>query len=131
VPRFLNPDTMPMPASNYVQMVETEGHPRRSLIISGQIGVAGRADARKAMSAQAEQAWRNALAGLAKPATCKSPISLRSVSMTSRREMSLPIARLRDRMLQGHAPASTYVIVAGLAQPDLLTEIEVEAFSER
>jgi 2-iminobutanoate/2-iminopropanoate deaminase len=32
-------------------------------------------------------------------------------------------------MLQGHAPASTYVIVAGLAHPDLLTEIEVEAFS--
>jgi 2-iminobutanoate/2-iminopropanoate deaminase len=36
--------------------------------------------------------------------------------------------QIRDRMLQGHAPASTYVIVAGLASPDFLTEIEVEAF---
>jgi enamine deaminase RidA (YjgF/YER057c/UK114 family) len=37
---------------------------------------------------------------------------------------------IRDRMLGGHAPASTYVIVAGLAHPDLLTEIEIEAFAE-
>jgi 2-iminobutanoate/2-iminopropanoate deaminase len=38
MPRFFNPETMPKPASNYVQAVEN--HPRaRRLIISGQIGV--------------------------------------------------------------------------------------------
>ena len=37
---------------------------------------------------------------------------------------------IRDQLLEGHARASTYVIVAGLAHPDLLTEIEIEAFRE-
>jgi 2-iminobutanoate/2-iminopropanoate deaminase len=63
VAKFLNPDTMPMPASNYVQMVETEG-PGRRLIISGQIGVAANGEVSQGYEAQAEQAWRNALAGL-------------------------------------------------------------------
>jgi 2-iminobutanoate/2-iminopropanoate deaminase len=49
--------------------------------------------------------------------------------MMWRRAMSPAYRQIRDRMLQGHAPASTYVIVAGLASPDFLTEIEIEAFA--
>lgn len=37
---------------------------------------------------------------------------------------------VRDRMLNGHAPASTYVVVTKLASPDFLTEIEAEAVAE-
>jgi enamine deaminase RidA (YjgF/YER057c/UK114 family) len=34
---------------------------------------------------------------------------------------------IRDRMLEGHAPAATYLVVAGLASPEMLVEIEAEA----
>jgi len=129
MPRFFNPDTMPKPASNYVQAVEMAS-PGRRLIISGQIGVTRDGQMLDGYRAQAEQAWRNALAALA---ACDMQITdivairvydVAQGDVTAYRE-------LRDRFLQGHAPASTYVVVAGLAHPDLLTEIEVEAFSER
>jgi len=37
---------------------------------------------------------------------------------------------MRDRMLEGHAPPATYVVVAGLASPELLVEIEGEAVAQ-
>lgn len=124
--KFLNPDTMPKPASNYVQMVETTGSGRR-LILSGQIGITPDGKVCEGYEAQAEQAWRNAIAGLEAASMNIPDITAIRVydvvpgNVTAYREV-------RDRMLQGHAPVSTYVIVAGLASPDFLTEIEVEAF---
>ncbi len=38
--------------------------------------------------------------------------------------------RVRERKLKGHAPASTFLQVAGLARPDFLAEIEGEAVQE-
>ncbi len=37
---------------------------------------------------------------------------------------------VRDRMLGDHAPASTYLEIAGLARPEFLFEIEGEAVRE-
>jgi enamine deaminase RidA (YjgF/YER057c/UK114 family) len=37
---------------------------------------------------------------------------------------------VRDQMLGDHAPASTYLEVAGLARPEFLFEIEGEAVRE-
>lgn len=125
--KFSNPDTMPMPASNYVQMAETTG-PGRRLIISGQIGVAANGEVSQGYEAQAEQAWRNALAGLEAAGMKLSDIIAIRVYDVAPGNVSA-YRQIRDRMLQGHAPASTYVIVAGLASPDFLTEIEVEAFA--
>jgi enamine deaminase RidA (YjgF/YER057c/UK114 family) len=34
---------------------------------------------------------------------------------------------VRDRKMNGHAPASTYLEIAGLARPEFLVEIEGEA----
>lgn len=129
MPRFLNPETMPKPASNYVQAVEM-ATPGRRLVISGQIGVTPEGKMLSGYREQAAQAWRNALAGLA---ACDMKITdivairvydVAPGDVAAYREM-------RDQFLEGHAPASTYVVVAGLAHPDLLTEIEIEAFSER
>ena len=129
MPRFLNPETMPKPASNYVQAVEM-ATPGRRLVISGQIGVMPEGKMLSGYREQAAQAWRNALAGLA---ACDMKITdivairvydVAPGDVAAYREM-------RDQFLEGHAPASTYVVVAGLAHPDLLTEIEIEAFSER
>jgi 2-iminobutanoate/2-iminopropanoate deaminase len=38
--------------------------------------------------------------------------------------------RVRERKLGDHAPASTFLQVAGLARPDFLAEIEAEAVKE-
>jgi enamine deaminase RidA (YjgF/YER057c/UK114 family) len=37
---------------------------------------------------------------------------------------------LRDQWCGGHAPAATYLVVAGLAHPDFLVEIEAVAAFE-
>ncbi|MEM5471026.1 RidA family protein [Hoeflea sp. AS60] len=128
MPRFFNPDTMPKPASNYVQVVEMVS-PGRRLIISGQIGVTPDGKMLAGYRAQAEQAWRNAIAGLA---ACNMQITdIVAIRVYDVAPGDVGAYReLRDQFLEGHAPASTYVIVAGLAHPDLLTEIEIEAFSE-
>jgi 2-iminobutanoate/2-iminopropanoate deaminase len=125
--RFLNPDTMPAPASNYVQVVETTA-PGRRVIVSGQIGIAPNGSMLEGYEEQAEQAWRNGLAGLA---ACDMTITdITAIRVYDVAPGNVGAYReIRDRMLEGHAPASTYVIVAGLAHPDMLTEIEIEAFS--
>ena len=79
--------------------------------------------------AQAEQAWRNALAGLAACDMQTTDIVAIRVYDVAPGDVAA-YREIRDRMLDGHAPASTYVIVAGLAHPDLLTEIEIEAYCE-
>lgn len=128
MPRYFNPETMPMPASNYVQAVEMVS-PGRRLIISGQIGVTPDGQMLDGYRAQAEQAWRNALAGVA--ATNMKVTDIVAIRVYDVAPGNVGAYReIRDKHLQGHAPASTYVIVAGLAHPDLLTEIEIEAFSE-
>lgn len=35
--------------------------------------------------------------------------------------------QVRDRLMEGHEPASTLVVVAGLANPDWIVEIEAIA----
>ncbi|WP_417427272.1 RidA family protein [Hoeflea sp.] len=125
--RFLNPETMPKPASNYVQLVEMTG-PGRRLIISGQIGVTPDGQLREGYRAQAEQAWMNALAGLEAGGMGISDIVAIRVYDVAPGDV-VAYREIRDQMLQGHAPAATYVMVAGLAHPDFLTEIEIEAFS--
>ena len=128
MPRFFNPETMPKPASNYVQAVEMMA-PGRRLVLSGQIGVTAKGEMLDGYRAQAEQAWRNALAGLA---ACNMQITdIVAIRVYDVVPGDVSAYReFRDHFLEGHAPASTYVIVAGLAHPDLLTEIEIEAFSE-
>jgi enamine deaminase RidA (YjgF/YER057c/UK114 family) len=37
------------------------------------------------------------------------------------------VRQIRDEVMQGHRPASTFLVVAGLAMPELLCEIEAEA----
>lgn len=128
MPRFFNPETMPKPASNYVQTVEMTA-PGRRLIISGQIGVTAEGEMLDGYRAQAEQAWRNVLAAL--DATGMQITDIVSVRVYDVAPGNVSAYReIRDAYLRGHAPASTYVIVAGLAHPDLLTEIEIEAFAE-
>jgi enamine deaminase RidA (YjgF/YER057c/UK114 family) len=98
----------------------------RWLFISGQIGVdpEGRpgADARE----QAEFVWRNITAVLKSAGMAVTDIVKLTTYATSAQH--LPAVReVRERVLAGHLPASTLLIVAGLARPELLVEVEVYA----
>jgi len=76
--------------------------------------------------AQIEQIWRNILGCLA--AAGMGPQDLVKVTVLLTRAEDIPVAReIRQRMLQGAEPASTLMIVAGLASPQFLAEIEAIA----
>lgn len=126
--RFFNPDSAPKPASNYSQAVEVPANARR-LIISGQIGVNSDGKVAEGYEAQAERAWANILAILADAGMTAGNLVRIIVYDVAPGNVSAYRA-IRDRMLDGHAPASTYVVVAGLASPAYLTEIEAEAVAE-
>ena len=125
---MIKPHTPPgvaAPAALYVHGMEVPPN-ARWLFISGQIGVhpdgTPGADARE----QAELVWHNIAAILRSAGMAFTDIvKLTTYSIGAQH---LPVLReVRDRVLAGHLPASTLVIVAGLANPQLLLEVEVYA----
>ena len=121
------PPTIAPPAALYVHGMEVPAN-ARWLFISGQVGVqrAGRigADARE----QAELVWANIAAILASAGMAvRDIVKLTTYAVDP---AHLPALRaVRERVLQGHRPASTLLVVAGLAQPQWL--VEVEAYAAR
>ncbi len=120
-----NPAGVAPPAAPYVHGMEVPPN-ARWLFVSGQIGVDadGRpgADARE----QAELVWRNIALVLRSAAMDLADIVKVTTYATSAQH--LPALReVRERVLAGHLPASTLLIVAGLAKPELLVEVEVYA----
>lgn len=119
------PPTIAPPAALYVHGMETPAN-ARGLFISGQVGVhpdgrVGR-DARE----QAEIVWANIAAILASAGMGVRDI-VKLTSYVVGREHLAPLREVRERVLAGHKPASTLLIVAGLAQPQWLVEVEVYA----
>jgi 2-iminobutanoate/2-iminopropanoate deaminase len=123
--RALNPDSVVQPASNYAQAVEMPTHGRR-LIISGQVGVGPDGTVLEGYERQAEQVWANIIALLA--AADMGLTNLVSIRVYDVAPGNVAAYRtIRDRVLNGHLVAATYVVLAGLASPQFLTEIEAEA----
>ena len=119
------PPTIAPPAALYVHGMEAPAS-ARWLFVSGQIGVhpdgrIGR-DARE----QAEIVWANIVAILASAGMEVRDI-VKLTSYVVGREHLAPLREVRERVLAGHKPASTLLIVAGLAQPQWLVEVEVYA----
>ncbi|HJS33308.1 MAG TPA: RidA family protein [Alphaproteobacteria bacterium] len=119
------PPTIAPPAALYVHGMEAPAS-ARWLFVSGQIGVhpdgrIGR-DARE----QAEIVWANIVAILASAGMGVRDI-VKLTSYVVGREHLAPLREVRERVLAGHKPASTLLIVAGLAQPQWLVEVEVYA----
>jgi enamine deaminase RidA (YjgF/YER057c/UK114 family) len=120
-----NPATVAAPFSRYSHGVEAPAK-ARWLVISGQVGGTPEGEVLMGARAQIEQAWRNVLNVL--QAAGMGPHDLVKVTIFLIDRAHLPILReVRDAMLQGAAPASTLIYVAGLASPDWLVEIEAIA----
>lgn len=120
-----NPTTVAAPGALYVHGFEVPAG-ARWLFVSGQIGVHpdGRpgSDARE----QAELVWRNIEAVLQSAGMELSDIV--KVTTYSVSTDHLPaLKEVRDRVLAGHLPASTLLVVKGLAKSELLVEVEAYA----
>ena len=98
----------------------------RWLHVSGQVGVRPDGSFAAEPREQLEQTWRNLLAVLADAGM--GPRDLVKVTAFLTRPDEVPLYReTRDAALEGAEPASTLIIVAGLAHPDWLVEIEAVA----
>lgn len=123
-----NPDDIVKPASNYVQGVTHEAGGKR-LIVSGQIGMTPGGKIEAGMQAQMERCWTNIFAVLHAAGFDKRHLVKVTVFVTE--PGATPLYReVRDRMLEDHKCAATYLQIAGLAHPDLKVEIEAEAVKD-
>ena len=122
---FVNPSSITAPASNYSQGVLVPAGARR-LVISGQIGMTKEGKVLDGMDAQLRQTWQNLIAVLKAGGMAHTDLVKVTSFVTDRNAVGL-VRQIRDEFMAGHRPASTFLVVAGLAMPELLCEIEAEA----
>lgn len=123
--KYLTTDKAPHAFSRYSQAVEVASG--QSLVfVSGQVGVGLDGALAQGSRAQHEQAWRNVLDLLAAHDMGPGDIVEVTAYLTDPADVGI-YREVRDRMLDGAAPASTLLIVAGLADPRWRVEIAVVA----
>ena len=122
--REINPSSFPAPQSNYSQGVVHDGGTER-LVISGQVGVRTDGSIADGLEAQMQQTWDNFLTVLETAGFEKGDVV--KVTLFTTVPALHEFRHGREKALAGHAPAATYVQVAGLADPGFLVEIEGEA----
>ncbi|HZF75445.1 MAG TPA: RidA family protein [Acetobacteraceae bacterium] len=123
--RFSNPEGVHAPASRYSHAALVEGASRR-LVVSGQVGVAPDGTVAAGAEAQVDQALANLGTILAAHGMGVTNIVKMTVFLTDAALVGAWRAR-RTAWLGEHAPASTLLVVAGLADPRFLVEVEAEA----
>jgi enamine deaminase RidA (YjgF/YER057c/UK114 family) len=118
----LNPASVSAPFSRYSHaVIAPEGY--RWLYISGQVGADRDRKIPEDFESQAELAFQNLIACIRESGF--DPQDLVKVTVLLTRASDVAAYRqIRDRMLGSVAPASTLMIVAGLAAPELLVEVE-------
>jgi 2-iminobutanoate/2-iminopropanoate deaminase len=124
--KLLNPKSVHAPVGAYSHTV---GVPpgARWVAVAGQVGINRRGVLAKGIRRQAEQAFRNVLACLREHGMRKQDLVKINTFLTDARFIA-EYRAARARVL-GDAvrPASTLLIVAGLASPDMLIEVEAWA----
>ena len=115
----------PRPFSNYAQGIEV-GPGSRIVHVSGQVGATVGGDIPDDPARQHELAWENALAVLAASGMDHRNVVDAHVYITDRAHIAL-YRETRDRMLKGHRPAATLLIVSGLADSRLVVEVDLVA----
>jgi enamine deaminase RidA (YjgF/YER057c/UK114 family) len=125
---FDNPSGVHPPGSRYSHAATVSGEARR-LVISGQIGVAPDGTVAAGGEAQIAQALANLGAILKAHGLGPTDIVKMGVFLTDR--ALIPVWRAeREKFLGTHAPASTLLVVAGLADPRFVFEVEAEAVGD-
>ena len=123
--KLMNPPTVVKPFSRYSQAVEAPAN-ARWLHISGQVGATPDGTILKGFEAQAAQCWQNIIAILAAAGMGVEDLVKVTIFVTGAEHVAASRA-IRDAALKGAQPASTLLVVAALAHPDLVVEIEAVA----
>ena len=123
--KHLNPPTVVKPFSRYSQAVEAPAN-ARWLHISGQVGATPDGTILKGFEAQTKQCWVNIIAILAADGMGVEDLVKVNIFVTGAEHVAASRA-IRDAALKGAEPASTFLVVAALAHPDLVVEIEAIA----
>jgi enamine deaminase RidA (YjgF/YER057c/UK114 family) len=119
-----NPPTVRSP-TGYTHGLLLEGVERR-LIVSGQVGVAPDGSVPATGEGQIAQAFANLRAVLEANGMGITNLIKTTVFLTDR-SLLASFRAARDAVYGGHAPCSTLLFVAGLADPRFMVEIEAEA----
>ena len=122
------PATIAPPAALYVHGMEIPPN-ARWLFISGQVGVHPDGRAGRDAMEQAEIVWQN-IAAILKSADMRMTDIVKLTTYSVAPEHLPALRVVRERFLAGHLPASTLLVVAGLARPELLVEVEADAAAE-
>jgi enamine deaminase RidA (YjgF/YER057c/UK114 family) len=126
--KILNPETVVKPASNYAQAVVHSAAAER-MLISGQLGLRPDGSLEEGLEPQMERAWSNLFSILEAGGFEREHLVRATIYVTVPGSVAIYRA-VRDRMLDGHVCANTYIEISALAAPDLLVEIEAEAVKE-
>ena len=118
-------DSAPKPFSNYSQAVEIPAG-SRILHVAGQVGIGLDGVIPTDAAAQHELAWTHVLAILEAAGMDHRNVVDAHVYVTNPAHVGL-YREVRDRMLKGHKPAATLLVVSGLADPRLVAEVSVVA----
>jgi enamine deaminase RidA (YjgF/YER057c/UK114 family) len=123
--KHLNPPTVVKPFSRYSQAVEAPAS-CRWLHISGQVGATPDGAILKGFEAQAKQCWVNIAAILTAAGMGIEDLVKVNIFVTSA-DVVAASRKIRDEALKDAQPASTFLVVAALAHPDLVVEIDAVA----
>lgn len=122
----LNPDNVHPPLGRYAHTVRVP--PGADwLVVSGQVGMNKAGKVANGVERQTVQAFKNVMACLKANGMTQKDLVKITVFLTDSRYVAAFRAG-RDQVLKGDAlPASTLVIVSGLAAPEICVEIEATA----
>ena len=120
-----NPETVAPPFSNYSHAVEATQN-AHVLFISGQVGIAPDGTMAEGIEAQTEQALKNVREALRAANMDFEDVTRLNTYLVNREDIA-KVRGVRDGILGDARPASTLVLVAGLAAEDWLIEIEAIA----
>lgn len=123
--RPINPDAVVKPASKYAQAVIHSANAER-IVVSGQLGLRPDGTLEDGLEAQMERAWGNVFAIMASAGFEKRQLVKATVFVTVPDAVAV-YRKVRDRVMDGHICANTYLQISALAAPQFLVEIEGEA----
>ena len=122
------PTSIAAPASCYSHGAEA-GPNARWLHISGQVGTNANGTIAEGIEAQIHRVWQNTLTVLEEAGMSVTDIVKVNTLLMDRAHLAM-MREIRDSYLGNHPAASTLFIVAGLAHPDWLIEMEAIAAQE-
>ena len=128
MPRVIAPALVAKPASAYAQGIVHSGGAER-LLIAGQIGITPDGTILEGAEAQMEQAWQNLFAVLRAAGFERKHLVRLTVYVTDASLVGL-YRTVRDRFMEGHLVAMTFLVVQALAAPKLVFEVDGEAVRE-